>query len=122
MSSAKILVVDDEEFITSSLKQGLEKEGHDVITASTGETGIELYRTETPDIVLLDVNLPGIDGIKALGAIKKHDAEAVVIMITAYGGVGNAVKAMKLGAYDYIEKPFDFDRLKVTVKKALETA
>jgi DNA-binding NtrC family response regulator len=122
MIHAQILVVDDEEFITSSLKQGLEKEGHDVVTASSGEEGLDHFRVEPPDITLLDMNLPGIDGIKVLETIKKLDKDAVVIMITAYGGIGSAVQAMKLGAHDYIEKPFDFDRLKIILNKALETA
>jgi DNA-binding NtrC family response regulator len=121
MLSAQILVVDDEEMITTSLKHGLEKEGYDVITASSGEQGIEHFKSESPDITLLDINLPVMDGIKVLDAIKKFNKDSVVIMITAFGGVDSAVRAMKLGAYDYIEKPFDLDRLNIIIKKALET-
>ncbi|MBI4698958.1 MAG: sigma-54-dependent Fis family transcriptional regulator, partial [Nitrospirae bacterium] len=91
-------------------------------TASTGENGFEHFKMESPYITLLDVNLPGMDGIKVLDAIKKFDRDALVIMITAYGGVGSAVEAMKLGAYDYIEKPFDLNRLNILINKALETA
>ncbi len=122
MSLARILVVDDEKMITASLKQGLEKEGYDVLVASSGEEGLEHFRVESPDIALLDINLPRMDGIKVLDAIKKFDKDAIVIMITAYGGVDSAVRAMKLGAYDYIEKPFDLARLNIVLKKALETA
>ncbi|MBI4709613.1 MAG: sigma-54-dependent Fis family transcriptional regulator, partial [Nitrospirae bacterium] len=78
-------------------------------------------KSETPDITLLDVHLSGIDGIKTLELIKELDKDALVIMITAHGGVEGAVKAIKLGAYDYIEKPFDLDRIKILIKKALET-
>ncbi len=120
MINARILVVDDENLITSSLKQSLEPEGYEVITSASGEDAIRKFKSESPDIVLLDINLPGIDGIKALGTIKKFDDDALVIMITACGGVGSAVKAMKMGAYDYIEKPFDLDRLKVILRKTLE--
>jgi DNA-binding NtrC family response regulator len=122
MSLARILIVDDEAMITSSLKHGLEKEGYEVITASSGEQGLESFKMESPDITLLDINLPVMDGIKVLDAIKKLNKDAVVIMITAFGGVDSAVKAMKLGAYDYIEKPFDLDRLNIILRKALETA
>ncbi|MEK7238314.1 MAG: sigma-54 dependent transcriptional regulator [Nitrospirota bacterium] len=121
MLLAKILVVDDERIITDSLKQGLEKEGYDVITASSGEEGLEYFMIESPDITLLDINLPRMDGIKVLDAIKKFDKDAIAIMITAYGGVDSAVRAMKLGAYDYVEKPFDLARLNIILKKALET-
>ncbi len=122
MSLARILVVDDETIITTSLKQGLEKEGYDVVTGSSGEEGLEQFRVESPDITLLDINLPRMDGIRVLDVIKKLDKDAIVIMITAYGGVDSAVRAMKLGAYDYIEKPFDLARLNIILKKALETA
>ena len=117
----KILVIDDEKFITWSLKQGLEKEGYDVTTSGSGEEGLEIFKSETPDITLLDVHLSGMDGIKTLELIKELDKDALVIMITAHGGVEGAVKAIKLGAYDYIEKPFDLDRIKILIKKALET-
>jgi DNA-binding NtrC family response regulator len=122
MSSARILVVDDEEMITSSLQHGLEREGYEVVTASSGEQGMEQFKSDSPDVTLLDVNLPIMDGIKVLDTIKKTSKDAVVIMITAFGGVDSAVRAMKLGAYDYIEKPFDLDRLNIVIKKALETA
>lgn len=121
MLLAKILVVDDEKIIADSLKQGLEKEGYDVITASSGEEGLEYFMIESPDITLLDINLPRMDGIKVLDAIKKFDKDAIAIMITAYGGVDSAVRAMKMGAYDYVEKPFDLARLNIILKKALET-
>jgi DNA-binding NtrC family response regulator len=121
MLLAKILVVDDERIIADSLKQGLEKEGYDVITASSGEEGLEHFMIESPDITLLDINLPRMDGIKVLDAIKKFDKDAIAIMITAYGGVDSAVRAMKMGAYDYVEKPFDLARLNIILKKALET-
>ncbi|MBI5025792.1 MAG: sigma-54-dependent Fis family transcriptional regulator [Nitrospirae bacterium] len=117
----KILVIDDEKFITWSLKQGLEKEGYEVLTSDSGEEGLEVFKAEIPDITLLDVQLSGMDGIKTLEMIKEQNRDALVIMITAHGGVEGAVRAIKLGAYDYIEKPFDLDRIKILIKKALET-
>ena len=117
----KILVIDDEKFITWSIKEGLGKEGYEVLTSDSGEDGLEIFKTETPDVTLLDVHLLGMDGIKTLEMIKELDRDALVIMITAHGGVEDAVTAIKLGAYDYIEKPFDLDRIKILIKKALET-
>ncbi|MDP2276697.1 MAG: response regulator, partial [Nitrospirota bacterium] len=121
MVLAKILVVDDEKFITWSLKQHLEKEGYEVFTAQSGEEGIELFKAELPDIILLDIYLPGISGLETLETIRKINKEVIVIIITAHGDIGTAVSAIKLGAYDFVEKPFDLNRISVLIKKALET-
>lgn len=118
----KILVVDDEKFITKSIKQHLEKEGCDVWTAETGEEGIEIFRAETPDIILLDLNMPGMGGIETLKALRKISSDIIVIIITAHGDIETAVSAIKLGAYDFVEKPFELNRISVLVKKAMETA
>ncbi|MBI4848479.1 MAG: sigma-54-dependent Fis family transcriptional regulator [Nitrospirae bacterium] len=118
----RILVVDDEKFITKSLKQHLEKEGHEVFTADSGDDGLEVFQAESPDIVILDLRMPGMSGMETLEAMKKSNSEAVVIIITAHGDIGTAVSAIKLGAYDFVEKPFDLDRLSVLIKKAMETA
>ncbi|MBI4843212.1 MAG: sigma-54-dependent Fis family transcriptional regulator [Nitrospirae bacterium] len=121
MQSVKILVVDDEELIRSSIKQYLEKEGHEVLTEGTGEDGLKTYRAELPDMVFLDLHMPGINGMEVLEAIKKINKDTVVIIITAHGAVETAVSAIKLGAFDFIEKPFEFSRLSILIKKALET-
>ncbi len=121
MVQAKILVVDDEKFITWSLKQHLEKEGYEVFTAESGEDGFEVFKTELPDIILLDIHLPGISGLETLEAIRKINKEVIVVIITAHGDIETAVSAIKLGAYDFVEKPFDLNRISVLIKKALET-
>ncbi len=117
----KILLIDDEIFITSSISRHLKKEGYDVLTGETGEEGIELLKAEAPDIVLLDINLPGINGIEALQAMKQLNRDIIVIIITAHGDIETAVSAIKLGAYDFVEKPFELDKLSILIKKALET-
>lgn len=121
MVQPKILVVDDERFITWSLKQHLEREGYEVSTAESGEEALEVFKAEIPDIILLDIHLPGISGFETLEAIRKINKEVIVIIITAHGDIETAVSAIKLGAYDFVEKPFDLNRISVLIKKALET-
>ncbi len=121
MVQPRVLIIDDERFITWSLKQYLEKEGYEVFTAETGEDGIEIFKSELPDIVILDMNLPGIKGIEVLQNIKKLQKETNVIVITAYGDIQTAVSVIKAGAYDFIEKPFELERVGVLIKKAQET-
>jgi len=122
MKRNKILVVDDEHLIRWSLEQNLKKQGYEVATAGTGEDALRLVREEQPDLVMLDINLPGISGIEVLEKIKDYDDEVIVIMVTAHGGLDTAVNAMRLGAYDYVSKPFNLDELSIIVKKALETS
>lgn len=122
MASKRILIVDDEELICWSLKQEFEKEGFEVFSSFTGNDGLDIYRETFPDITFLDINLPDKNGIEVLKEIKKINSEAIVIIITAYGEVKNAVEAIKGGAYDYIEKPFELSRVKLTISRALETA
>ena len=122
MKRSKILVVDDEHLIRWSLEQNLKKQGYEVVTAGSGEDALRLVREEQPDLVLLDIQLPGISGIDVLEKIKDHDDDIIVIMVTANSGLENAVNAMRLGAYDYVSKPFNLDELSIVVKKALETS
>jgi two-component system response regulator AtoC len=119
--SGRILVIDDEEFITRTLKQHLEKEGYEVSTASSGEQAIEIFKAEVPDVVLLDLNMPGIGGIETLQTMRSINNDAAVIIITAHGDIVTAVSAIKSGAHDFIEKPFELDRISVLIKKAMET-
>lgn len=121
MIHKKILVIDDEDFITKSLKQHLEKEGCEVLTAATGEDGLEIFKDDIPDIVILDLNMPGMGGIETLKSVRKLSNDVVVIIITAHGDIETAVSAIKLGAYDFVEKPFDLERISVLVNKAMET-
>lgn len=121
MDKEKILVVDDEHLIRWTLEQHLKKEGYEVVTAESGEKALELLPDILPHLVLLDNQLPGMMGIDVLGKIKEADKDIIVIMITAHGLLETAVKAMKLGAFDYISKPFNLDEITLTIKKALET-
>jgi two-component system, NtrC family, response regulator AtoC len=120
MKRNKILVVDDEHLIRWSLEQNLKKQGYEVVTAGDGEEALRLVREEQPDLVLLDIQMPGISGIEALEKIKDYDEDIVVIMVTAHGGLETAVNAMRLGAYDYVSKPFNLDELAIIIRKALE--
>lgn len=119
--SEKLLVIDDEKLICWSLKKEFEKGGFEVLTAYTAAEGIDCFKHNNPDIVFLDVKLPDRNGLEVLKDIKQINREAIVIIITAFGGVENAVSAIKAGAYDYIEKPFEFEAIKITVNRALET-
>ena len=121
MIQNKILVIDDEEFITRSLKQHFEKEECEVFTAANGEDGIEIFKAEAPDIVILDLNMPGMGGIEALRIIRNLSSDVIIIIITAHGDIETAVSTIKIGAYDFVEKPFELDRISVLIKKALET-
>ncbi len=119
--TAKILVIDDEKLIRWMLNDVLGKEGYQVITAETGEAGLKLVEEEGPDLILLDLRLPGIGGMEVLDRVKKIEPEALVIILTAHGTVESAVEAMRKGAYDYLNKPIDLEETKLVVRKALET-
>ncbi len=122
MTQERLLVVDDEFLIRWSLQQDLGKEGYEVLTAESGEEALRMIDESPPDLVLLDIHLPGLDGVKVLEKIRVTDPDLPVIMITAYGMVESAVAAMRLGAFDYISKPFNLDGVKLSVSKALETS
>jgi|Deesub1362A_J573_1020465.scaffolds.fasta_scaffold01496_6 DNA-binding NtrC family response regulator len=121
MSKAKVLVIDDEKLLRWSLEQNLSKEGYRVFCAEKGLEGLNIFKEEGPDITLLDIHLPDVSGISVLEGIKELSPEAIVIMITAFGDVQTAVKTIKLGAYDFVEKPFNMDKLRILLQKALET-
>ena len=122
MKRNKILVVDDEHLIRWSLEQNLKKQGYEVVVAPSGEDAMRLAREEQPDLVLLDIQLPGMSGIEVLERLKEYDEELVVIMVTAQSGLDTAVNAMRLGAHDYVSKPFNLDELSIIIRKALETS
>ncbi|MEN8005475.1 MAG: sigma-54 dependent transcriptional regulator [Candidatus Krumholzibacteriota bacterium] len=114
-----ILVIDDEEAIRLFLAATLEDEGYEVITAGTGGDGLELAKERVPDLVLLDLMLPDMSGIQVLGGLKSALPHICVVMITAYRETDTAVQAMKLDAFDYVNKPINLDRLLKVVTKAL---
>jgi DNA-binding NtrC family response regulator len=122
MPEGKVLVIDDEKLLRWSLEQNLSKEGYTVLTAEKGLEGLGLFKEELPDITLLDIHLPDVSGITVLEGIKEINKHAIVIMITAFGDIQTAVKTIKLDAYDFLEKPFNMEKLKIIVAKALETA
>lgn len=115
----KILIIDDEEHLCWALEKGLRQEGYQVLTASRGKQGLEIIRNETPSLVILDLKMPEMDGLEVLVKAKDIIPKLPVIMITAHGSIDTAIEAMKLGAIDYITKPFDLDELKIVVKQAL---
>lgn len=115
-----ILIVDDEANIRESLAGVLSDEGFRVITAESAEDGLESIAEETPDLMLLDIWLPGMDGVDALKIIKERKEDLPVIMISGHGTVETAVKATKFGAYDFLEKPLSLDKVVLTVEHALE--
>ncbi|MEZ4528954.1 MAG: sigma-54 dependent transcriptional regulator [Desulfobacterales bacterium] len=114
-----ILIIDDEPSILQSLSGLLSDEGFEVLTASNGYEGLKMIEEEAPDIVLLDIWMPGIDGIETLKEIKKGNPSLQVIVITGHGNVETAVRATKLGAFDLIEKPLSIDKVIVDINKAL---
>jgi DNA-binding NtrC family response regulator len=119
MSTGKILVVDDEDIVRTSCSRTLSPEGYDVRLAKNGAEGLKMAREERFDLVLTDLKMPDMDGIEVLRIIKEQWPETAVIIVTGYQTVDTAVKAIKLGAYDYIEKPFTPDALITAVREAL---
>lgn len=115
-----ILVVDDNQDTCLILSDILGSEGYRVVTANDVKTAMKGFEREIPDLVLLDMKLPDMDGLKALEEMRRPDKGLSVIMLTAYGDVKSAVRAMKLGAFDYITKPFDKEELSLVIRKALE--
>ncbi|RKY03416.1 MAG: hybrid sensor histidine kinase/response regulator, partial [Spirochaetes bacterium] len=109
----KLLVIDDEQIIRDGCTRILSKEGYDVTTAEGGEQGLEIIHKQRPDIVLLDMKMPGISGLEVLGRINQLKIDVTVIVITGYATVETAVDAMKEGAYDFISKPFNPDQLRL---------
>jgi two-component system, NtrC family, response regulator AtoC len=122
MAEERILVVDDEYLIRWTLQQNLTREGYEVLLAESGEDALEKVEQEAPDLLLLDIKLPGMDGYEVLEKALGIDRSIVPIMITAYEDVEKVVRAMRLGAFDYITKPFEFDKIRLSMHKALEAS
>lgn len=115
-----VLVVDDEELTLRTISRALRQEGFEVFTAASGEDALRMLQHEKPDLTLLDVVLPGIDGVEVLRRIRQCNSAAIVVMMSAYHLVDRAVEAMKLGAYDYMVKPFHLDDMIATLHRASE--
>lgn len=115
-----ILVVDDEADIRKSLRGALEDEGYKIGTAESGEACLEALKTRTFDVILLDIWLPGIDGLETLEKIKEHEDPPEVIIISGHGTIETAVRATKLGAFDFLEKPLSLERMLILIKNAME--
>jgi two-component system nitrogen regulation response regulator NtrX len=116
---ARLLIVDDEVSIGDALQQVFEYEGHQVRVARDGPGALAMVEEDLPDVTFLDVKMPGMDGLEALDHIRAHDPQALVIMISGHGTIDTAVDATRKGAYDFLEKPLDTDRLLVTLRNAL---
>lgn len=118
--SGTVLVVDDDQDIQEVIKDRLESLSCQVLVASNGREGLEVLEQQSPEMVLLDIEMPGMNGLEVLKEIRKRENDVTVVMITAHGTIDRAVQAMKEGAYDFIPKPFEPDHIALIVEKALE--
>jgi len=116
-----ILIVDDEKLLLKSLEKALSKDGYRVLTAANGRGALDCFEKNFPDLILLDVRLPDIDGMQVLKRIKEMDSNSAIIVMTAFSGIKGAVEAIRLGAYDYIAKPFDIEALEFIIARCLES-
>jgi two-component system, NtrC family, response regulator AtoC len=116
-----ILIVDDDEVMQETLSDVLKKRGYEIFSVGSGNGALSIIKKNVIDLILLDMRLPDIDGLEVLKKIKEFDTEILVIMMTAYSDVQTAVSSMKSGAYDYINKPFELEELKLLIEKGLET-
>ena len=116
----KVLVVDDEESVVQSIEGVLEDEGFRVAKAKSGEEAIKVFQQEEPDVTLLDIWLPGMDGIEVLKRLKWMAPDCQVIMVSGHATISTAMTAVKLGAFDFIEKPLSLDVLLMTINRALD--
>ncbi len=118
----KILIVDDEKNMRWAINRALEKEGYEIFEASNGQEGLEAFDRHRPDVMLLDLKMPVMDGMEVLKLIRKTNTTTPILMLTAHGTMETAIEAMKLGAIDYLSKPFDVEELKVQIRKALHVS
>jgi two-component system response regulator AtoC len=120
MSQSHILVIDDDPAVRQVLSETLANEGHQVTMVSRGLDGVEAVKDQPVHVVLTDLQMPGIDGLETIDRISKVDSKIIAIVMTGYGTIDYAVRAMKAGAFDFITKPFEPDTVAVVVKKALD--
>ena len=115
----RVLIVDDDEAVLKGLDDYFTRLGYDVVRASTGKQGLDGFKAQEPDVTILDLRLPDIDGMQVLQALREQ-RKALVIMLTGYGDIPTAVRAMQLGAENFLTKPVDLPHLVVTVERAIE--
>jgi two-component system, NtrC family, nitrogen regulation response regulator NtrX len=120
MPKTRILVIDDEAAIRDSLRMTLEYEGYEFVGAATGQEGLALAERDAPDLVLLDVKMPGMDGIEVLERLRNMNDQLPIVVISGHGTISTAVEATKKGAFDFIEKPFASERVLVSLRNALD--
>ncbi|MXX11876.1 MAG: sigma-54-dependent Fis family transcriptional regulator [Gemmatimonadetes bacterium] len=120
MKKEKILIIDDEPDMLRGCQKFLETAGYAVVIAESGEDGLALFETENPDLTIVDLKMPGMDGMAVLQSIMARDQEAVVIVFTGYGTIESAVKAIRAGAFDFVQKPFDPDAFLIVIERALK--
>src|SRR5881409_2938809 len=120
MSRRRVLIVDDEKGIREALKQVLEFEEIEVQACASGHEATRVYPEFKPHLVFLDVKMQGMDGLETLKRLRELDAHAQVVMISGHGTIQTAVEATQLGAYDFLEKPLDTDRILLTLRNALQ--
>jgi DNA-binding NtrC family response regulator len=118
--SERILVVDDELFVRELLMEFLSSQGYEVSLADSGETAIKLMQSEPAQVVLLDLKMPGIDGIETLKQIRQIIPDALAIVMTGYPTIESSIEALRCGACDYVVKPFKLNDLKSSIERALE--
>jgi len=118
MDMSKLLIIDDEEGIRKVLTLSLASDGYDVLAAATGEEGIEVFKKESPSIILTDIKMPGMDGVEVLKQIKELNPETEVIMITGHGDMDSAIESLKLDASDFLNKPIKDEALSIALKRA----
>lgn len=118
----RLLVVDDEADVVYSFRRLFEKTDYELIEANSGEQALAIFRRERPDVVLMDIRMPGIDGIATLREIRKFEQRTPVILMTAYASTQHAIEAMKAGAFDYVLKPFEIDKIRSVVQSAVKTS
>ncbi|MBO8128311.1 MAG: sigma-54-dependent Fis family transcriptional regulator [Peptococcaceae bacterium] len=118
----KILIIDDEEYMCWAIQRAMEQEGYEAVSATSGAAGLDILNENGASLVIVDLKMPDMDGIEVLKRIKKNHPKIPVILITAHGTIETAIEAMKIGASDYITKPFDLDELVIVVKKTLQVS
>lgn len=119
MAQEKILVIDDELFVRELLQEFLSKEGYNVYLAESGEKAVNMIKANPVEIALIDLKMPGMDGISTLKEIKKIAPSTIAVILTGYPTIESSIEALRSGAYDYVVKPFKLNDLKNTIEKAL---
>src|SRR5512133_2218464 len=122
MSKTTILLIDDDDSLRRVTEFTLQEAGHRVLCAASGEEGLQRFAGEEPEIVITDIQMPGLSGYDVLRQVKAQKPETIVIVITAFASIEKAVDAMKLGAFDYLTKPFSRDQLRLCVERAITVA